>query len=95
MTCQCSIVCLGLSIFDIFDYVSSKICLPVGGMLISIFTGWYLNKKLVMDELTNNGSLKAPYFNALIFTLKYLAPIAIACVFLNELGLSRFIERLF
>lgn len=86
---------LGLSIFDIFDYVSSKICLPVGGMLISIFVGWYLDKKLVKDELTNNGTLKAPYFNALIFTLKYLAPIAIACVFLNELGLFRFIERLF
>jgi len=32
------------TIFDWFDFVSSTILLPFGGMLISIFTGWYLNK---------------------------------------------------
>ncbi|MBR3859257.1 MAG: sodium-dependent transporter [Bacteroidaceae bacterium] len=80
----------GMSIFDLFDYVSSNIFLPVGGMLVSIFTGWYLDKKLVHDELTNRGTLRAPYLRLVIFILRYFAPIAIATILLNQLGLFRF-----
>ena len=77
----------GMSIFDLFDYVASNIFLPVGGMLIAIFTGWYLDKKLVCDEITNNGALKAPYLKFVIFLLRYIAPVAIAFVLLNQLGI--------
>ncbi len=37
----------GLGMFDLFDFVTAKLMLPLGGLLISIFTGWYLDKKLV------------------------------------------------
>ena len=77
----------GMTIFDFFDYVSSNIFLPVGGMLIAIFTGWYLDKKLVRDEITNRGTLRAPYLPVIIFILKYIAPVAIACILLGQLGL--------
>ena len=79
----------GMSIFDFFDYVSSNIFLPVGGMFIAIFTGWYLDKKLIRDEITNYGSLHVPYLRMVIFILRYLAPIAIAVILLNQLGLFR------
>ena len=46
----------GLGMFDLFDFVTAKLMLPLGGLLISIFTGWYLDKKLVWSEITNNGS---------------------------------------
>ena len=48
----------GLGMFDLFDFVTAKLMLPLGGLLISIFTGWYLDKKLVWSEITNNGTLK-------------------------------------
>ncbi len=76
----------GMTIFDFFDYVSSNIFLPVGGMFIAIFTGWYLDKKLVRDEITNLGTLRAPYLRIIIFILKYIAPVAIACILLGQLG---------
>ena len=76
----------GLNIFDFFDWTASKICLPVGGLFISLFTGWYLDKKLFKDEITNYGSSRAPYVKALIFVLRYVAPIAIFTILLNELG---------
>ena len=79
----------GMTIFDLFDYVSSNIFLPVGGMFISIFTGWYLDKKLVRDEITNHGSLHVPYLRFVIFILRYFAPVAIAIILLNQLGLFR------
>ena len=77
----------GMSIFDLFDYVSSNIFLPVGGMFISIFAGWYLDKKLVRDEITNHGSIRVPYLRFIIYILRYFAPVAIAIILLNQLGL--------
>lgn len=79
----------GLGMFDLFDFVTAKLMLPLGGLLISIFTGWYLDKKLVWSEITNNGTLKVPTYKLIIFILKYVAPIAISVIFINELGLLK------
>ena len=35
----------GLNLFDLFDFVTAKLMLPLGGFFISIFIGWYLDKK--------------------------------------------------
>lgn len=79
----------GLGMFDLFDFVTAKLMLPLGGLLISISTGWYLDKKLVWSEITNNGTLKVPIYKLIIFILKYVAPIAISVIFINELGLLK------
>lgn len=79
----------GLGMFDLFDFVTAKLMLPLGGLLISIFTGWYLDKKLVWSEITNNGTLKVPTYKLIIFILKHVAPIAISVIFINELGLLK------
>ena len=79
----------GLGMFDLFDFVTAKLMLPLGGLLISIFTGWYLDKKLVWSEITNNGTLKVPTYKLIIFILKYVVPIAISVIFINELGLLK------
>lgn len=79
----------GMTLFDLFDYVSSNIFLPVGGMFIALFVGWYLDKKIVRDEITNNGTLRTPYLRLVIFILRYVAPIAIGIILLNQLGLTK------
>ena len=76
-----------LGIFDLLDFVTAKIMLPLGGLLIAIFTGWYLDKKVVWEEISNGGKLKVRYFKLFIFILKYIAPVAISLIFVNELGL--------
>ena len=76
-----------LTFFDFLDTLTSKVMLPLGGMLISIFIGWYLDRRIVWDEISNEGSLKVPFFKLYIFIMKYVAPIAIGLVFINELGL--------
>lgn len=79
----------GLGVFDLLDFLTAKIMLPLGGLLVSIFTGWYLDKKLVWSEITNDGTLKVPVYKLIIFILKYVAPIAISVIFINELGLLK------
>mgnify|MGYP000357429916 CR=1 FL=1 len=76
----------GLNLFDLFDFVTAKLMLPLGGFFISIFIGWYLDKKIVWEEVSNNGTLKVSVYKLLIFILKYIAPIGIALIFINELG---------
>ena len=76
-----------LSFFDLLDFVTAKLMLPLGGLLVCLFVGWYLKKSVSRDELTNYGREKAPYFSVYMFILKYIAPIAIALIFINELGI--------
>lgn len=77
----------GMTLFDLFDYVTAKLMMPIGGFLIAIFTGWYLDKKIVWEEITNQGKLKPIVFKTLVFLLKYFSPIAILLIFTHELGL--------
>ncbi len=84
----------GLNIFDMFDSFSGMVLLPLGGLLTSIFAGWVLDQKLYKDELSNHGELKAPYFKLLIFTLRFISPIAIGMVFLDQLGVFNTIREL-
>jgi NSS family neurotransmitter:Na+ symporter len=79
-----------LTIFDILDYVSANILLPVGALAIVIFLGWYLGKKVIADELSNNGALKMKFLGVFVFIIKFIAPIAIALVFFNSIGLLKF-----
>lgn len=76
----------GLSFFDLLDFVTAKLMLPLSGLLVSLFVGWYLKRSVSYGELTNYGLQKVPYFPVYMFILRYLAPIAIVLIFVNELG---------
>lgn len=77
----------GLCLFDLFDYVSAKIILPLGGIIICLFVGWRLDRQLVYNEVTNSGRLRIRFFRLYIFLVRWVAPLAIAFIFLNELFL--------
>lgn len=76
----------GMNLFDALDFLTAKIMLPITGMFTALFVSWKLDKKMVRDEVTNRGTLKASYYPALIFILRYITPIGILFIFINELG---------
>lgn len=76
----------GLGFFDLLDYVTAKMMLPLNGLLVCLFVGWYLKKTISYEELTNGGTLKAPYCSVYMFLLKYIVPVAIVLIMINELG---------
>ena len=78
-----------LNFFDFFDYVSSNILLPLGGMLSSIFVGWIIDRSIVKAQfLGENPSTGARLVvKGIIFSLRYIAPTGIALVFLFGLGI--------
>lgn len=79
----------GRNTFDLFNTATANILLPLGGLLIVIFLGWFFPAGEVKDELSNGGELKAGYFQLYRFIIKFIAPIAITIVFLNGIGLLR------
>ncbi|MGD8497716.1 MAG: sodium-dependent transporter [Chromatiales bacterium] len=73
----------GKTFFDLIDYLTSNILLPLGGLLIALFAGWLMSKRSVRDEL----GLEAGWFAVWLLVLRYVAPVAVLIVFLNAVGL--------
>ena len=75
----------GLSVFDFFDYITSNIMMPAGGLLLAVFVGWRLRRANFLDELTNSGRLKIPRWLSLTiyYLVKLVAPVGILLIFLN------------
>ena len=69
--------------FNILDYSTAKIMLPLSGLFISLFIGWRLDRKITAAQLTNDETLSvsAQFIKGYIFILKYVAPIAIVGIF--------------
>lgn len=75
-----------IDLFTFFDFFSSNVLLPLGGMFISIFVGWILQRNFLRDELSNHGTQQARSLKIIVFSLKYIAPSGIALIFLMGLG---------
>jgi NSS family neurotransmitter:Na+ symporter len=74
------------NLFDILEFASANIMLPLGGLLIVLFAGWYMKREDLYDEISNKETLKIHLIWAYYFIIRFLAPVAIALVFLNGLG---------
>ncbi|WP_163322043.1 sodium-dependent transporter [Draconibacterium mangrovi] len=80
----------GLNIFDLMDWISANLFLPIGGMFIALFIGWYFGRKKVQEEVSQGGTLSGALLSIFMFLVKFIAPIAIAIVMLNNFGLLKF-----
>lgn len=64
--------------FDTMDYVSNNILLPVGGMLIALFMGWFLDEKILEEEL---GDTPVVIRSLLTVLVRFVAPAGVFVVF--------------
>lgn len=83
----------GLNFFNLLDFVTAKIMLPLGGMMICIFTAKRVDKLLLKEEVTNHGTIRFYFFSTYVFFVKYIAPIGIGLIFFNELGLLKWFTK--
>jgi len=69
-------------VFDMLDFITANIMLPLGGLLIAIFVGWKLGYTRVRKEVTgvNNG-----LFNVWFVVLRFITPIGVIAVFYESL----------
>ena len=79
------ITVFGRGFFDLFDFTVTKFLMPLGGLLMTLFVGWYLDRRLVEQQLTNNGALSVRSMRPLLVLIRWVAPIGILVIFLNEI----------
>ncbi len=72
------------SFFDLLDYLTANVMLPLGGVLIAVFAAWLMREGSVKDELALGNHLG---FTVWHFLVRYIAPAGVIVVFLNAIGL--------
>jgi neurotransmitter:Na+ symporter, NSS family len=70
--------------FDLIDYLTSNIMLPLGGLFIAIFVAWLMQRQIVTEEL--EASPNGLGFRIWYFLLRYVTPLGVGLVFLNAIG---------
>lgn len=74
----------GMNIFDLLDYVTANIMLPIGSILLCVYVGWFAPKKFLNNELTNYGAITARTFQIVVFIIRFIAPVLIASILISS-----------
>ncbi len=82
-----SFTVFGMNIFDLFNYLSSNVFMLLGGLFTAVFVGWFIDRRVIVEQLTNRGRLNVPVVNYLMFCLRYVAPVAVVFIFLQLVGI--------
>ena len=101
-----AIIALGYSVFyvevilpngstgqllDIMDYISNSFMMPFISFLSSIFIGWVIGPKWIIEEVERNNKA----FNRKVlytFVVKYCLPIIMFILFLQSTGLFNYFK---
>lgn len=84
------ITIFGKGIFDIFDYLSSNILMPIGGFLIVILVGYHSKRQSIIDELSNKGKLNnIKIIKVYYFVIRYISPVFLALIFFYSTGIIK------
>ena len=76
----------GKALFDLCDWMTANVLLTLGGLFTSILVGWVLPRKLIVEEMTNWGTLRSRYLPFFLICVRYVAPICIVLIFLHQFG---------
>ena len=64
------------------DYLAANWFLPLGGLLIALFVGWFFRRQDSQDELeTGHGDL--PGYGVWRFLIRFVAPIVVGAIIVS------------
>ena len=72
----------GRNFLDSMDFIANQILLPLGGMMIAIFVGWFMKKELITNEV---GYVNQTIYKLWRFFIKFIAPISVASIFISQI----------
>ncbi|BCU07717.1 sodium-dependent transporter [Allochromatium tepidum] len=75
---------LGKTWFDLLDYLTANILLPLGGLFIALFAGWVMSRSASRGELRLGDGLG---YRTWRFLVRYVSPALVVIVFFNAIGL--------
>lgn len=73
---------LGMSILDMFDFVSNSVLMPIVAFATCIFVGYFIKPQSVIDEVELTGRFRSQKLFSVI--IKYVAPIFIVLILISS-----------
>ena len=71
----------GKTIFDLIDYFTANVMMPLGAIIISLFVGWKMQVEKLKSDL---GFVSEFFFRTWLLLIRFLAPIAIFAIFISN-----------
>jgi len=75
------------NLFDWFDFITASILMPLGGIILAIFVGYIMDKETIRKILIPY--MGEGFFKVWLFLIRYLAPISVFIIFLNETNILK------
>ncbi len=72
------------TLFDLLDYLTANIMLPLGGLLIAVFAGWKMSRASSVDELVMGERFWYPLWRVLV---RYITPVGVTIVFMHAIDI--------
>jgi len=74
----------GKDFLDVADFITNNVIMPLGGMMIALFVGWFWADG-AKAEITDNGRLVFPMYTMWLWICRIVAPVCIAFIFVTGL----------
>ena len=71
----------GVDYLDIFDKLTANVMMPLGAMFTCLLVSWFLDRKFMKEELTNNDTVNRYVAPVVVFMLRYITPLLIFYIF--------------
>ncbi len=75
---------IGRNFQEFIEHIAANIMLPLGGLAIAVYAGWFLSKKASVEEM---GAGDGKVYKTWRFLVRYVTPILVIIVFLNASGI--------
>ena len=69
------------TILDSIVFIGNNLLLPLGGMFVAIFIGWFMKKELIQEQLKTNDTI----LNTWYFFIRFVAPIAVGVILITQI----------
>lgn len=76
----------GKTFFETIDDLVSLWFLPIGGLMVAVFTGWVLDKKISEEEFGTGTTFKM-LWRPWMFFMRWVCPVAIIFIILQQSGI--------
>ncbi|MCP5505339.1 MAG: sodium-dependent transporter [Chlamydiales bacterium] len=75
----------GKDFFDTMNYITASWMMPIAGLLTTIFIGYIMEKEVTREEFMK-GTNMAFFFRPWFFIIRYIAPLAVIIIILEQAG---------
>ena len=72
----------GKTLFDLLDFATANVMMPLSGLFVALFVGWFMSRQAGEDELGLGNGLA---YKGFMFVLRFVTPAAVLVVFVNNL----------